>query len=363
LQAVFVDGTGNRNMKIASENGDRWRSKKRNVLLALAALAIGVVTAGAVTYLAFRSPVTPTMAATKVLISAPMQTNSALVLVASAQGLFVEAGVDVVSQPFELGRDALKSVLDGKADLAVVADTPVMFALLGGADIAMLAGISQSRRSLAIVAHRDRGIKQVQDLKGKSIGVTMGTAMTYFLDAMLQIHGVPGAAVTQSDLGRAAGISAFKDGRIDALVMFQPFLAKLEAEMGDRIKVFYGEDVYALRFLLVGKPSYIDSHPQEVRGVLRALIAANQAIRANPVEARRSLGAALKIDDAMMVQLFDPGDYAVSLDEAMLLVLEDQTRWAMKKGIVASRPMPNYLNFMKHQHLEAVLPSAVTIVR
>lgn len=344
-------------MKIASKAGDRWRSNKRIVMFALAVLLGGVAT-----YLALRSPVTPTMAGTRVSIGVPMQINSALMLVASGQGLFLKAGVDVVSQPFEFGKDALKSVLDGKADLAVVADTPTMFALLGGADIAMLAGISQSRRALAIIAHSDRGIKQIQDLKGKSIGVTKGTNLPYFLDAMLQIHGVSNDAVTQSDLRTDAGISAFKDGRIDAVVVFQPFIVKLEAEMGDRIKVFYGEDVYAFRFLLVGKPSYIDSHPQEVRGVLRALIAANQAIRANPAQARRSVGNALNIDDATMTQLFEPENYAVSLDQAMLLALDDQTRWAMKEGLVESRPMPNYLNFMKYQDLAAVLPTAVTIV-
>ena len=345
-------------MQFASKDGDRWRWNKRIVLLVLAALA-----AGAVIFLALRSPVTPTMAGTKVSIAVPMQSNSALMLVASGQGLFLKAGVDVVSQPFVLGKDALNALLDGKADLAVVADTPVMFAIRGGTDIAMLAGLSQNRRTLAIVAHRDRGITQTQDLKGKSVGVTKGTNLTYFLDAMLQVHGISSDEVTETDLRTDAGISAFKEGRIDALVTFQPFLAKLEAEMGDRIKVIYGEDVYAFRFILVGKPSYIDSHPQEVRGVLRALVAANLAIRANPAAARRVVGDALKIDDTTMAQIFRPESYAVSLDQAMLLALDDQTRWAMNKGLVESKPMPNYLNFMKYQHLEVVLPSAVTIVR
>jgi len=344
-------------MKIASNDGDTGALKKRAVLLVLAALLIGVVA-----FLALRSPVTSTGAVTKVTIAVPAQINSALVFVASGQGLFLKAGVDVVSQPFELGKDALKSVLDGKADLAVVADTPVMFALLGGADIAMLAGISQGRRALAIVAHSDRGISQIQDLRGKSVGVTMGTNLTYFLDAMLQVHGVPGDKVNLADLKTDAVISAFKEGRIDAAVVFQPFLVKLETEMGDRINVFYGEDVYAFRFILVGKPSYIESHPQEVRRVLSALIAANQAIRANPVEARRVVGDAAKIDDATMAQLFEPEDYVVSLDQAMLLALDDQTRWAMQKGLVAPGPTPNYLNAMKYQNLEAVLPAAVTIV-
>ncbi|NDP37867.1 MAG: ABC transporter substrate-binding protein [Rhodoferax sp.] len=344
-------------MKIASKGGDRWRSNMRIVLLALSALAVGVVA-----FLAFRSPVTPTMAGTKVSIAVPMQINSALILVASGQGLFRKAGVDVASQPLELGKDALKAVLDGEADLAVVADTPVMFALLGGADIAMLAGISQSRRALAIIAHSDRGINKIEDLKSKSIGLTQGTNLTYFLDAMLQVHGVPSDGVTAIDLRTDAAISAFKDGRLDAAVVYQPFLGELQSEMGNRIKVFYGEDVYAFRFILVGKPSYIDSHPQEVRAVLRALIAANQAIRTNPVEARRLVGDVLNIDDATMAKIFEPEDYAISLDQAMLLALDDQTRWAMKKGLAETRPMPNYMNYMKYQDLEAVLPTAVTIV-
>jgi NitT/TauT family transport system substrate-binding protein len=215
---------------------------------------------------------------------------------------------------------------------------------------------------LAIVAHKDRGINQIQDLRGKSIGATMGTNLPYFLDAMLQVHGVPGDKVNLVDLRLDALTRVFEDGRVDAAVVFQPFLARLKAKMGERIKVFYGEDIYAFRFILVGKPSYIDSHSQEVNKVLSALVAANQAIQANPLQARRALGHALKIDDATMAQVFNPQDYLVSLDQAMLLALDDQSRWAMQKGLVATRPMPNYLDFMKYQNLKSVLPTAVTMV-
>lgn len=344
-------------MNTASIKGDPGALKKRGVLLLLAALVFGVVG-----FLALRAPVASSGVVSQVTMAVPTQINSALVHVASGQGHFKKAGVDVINQPFQLGKDALESLLDGKADLAVVADTPVMFALFGGVDIAILAGISQVRRDLAVVVQSDGGIKQIQDLRGKSVGVSMGTNMPYFLDAMLQAHGVPSDKVKLTDLRTDALISAFKAGQIDAAVMFQPFLAKLEAEMGDQIKVFHGEDVYAVRFLLVGKTSYIDSHPQEVRRVLSALVAANQATHTNPVEARRTIGRAVEIDDATMAKVFQPEDYTVTLNQAMLLALDDQTRWAMQKGLVARGPMPNYLNAMKYQHLEAVLPTAVTIV-
>ena len=46
-------------------------------------------------------------------------------------------------------------------------------------------------------------------------------------------------------------------------------------------------------------------------------------IRSNPVETRLAVGDAVKIDDATMARLFAPEDYIVSLDQAMLLALDD----------------------------------------
>lgn len=345
-------------MNIPSRAGAVGPLTRRAALLALIAL-IGAGLA----FFMFRAPVASPAVVTKVTIAVPMQISSAPMIVAAAKGLFQEAGVEPVFQPVEFGKDALNAVLQGKADLAVVADTPLMFALLNGADIALLAGITQGRRSLAIVTRNDRGIREIRDLPGKSVGLTLGTNLTYFLDAMLQVNRVQGDSVHLVDLRTDELTRAFKEGRLDAAVVYQPFLAKLQAEMGEQIKVFYGEDVYSFRFFVAGKPSYIDSHTSDIRRVLRALVKSSQMIHANPVEARLAVGDALKIDDAIMARLFRPEDYVVSLDQAMLLALDDQSRWAMKQGLAKTIPMPNYLHAMKYQDLEAVQPSAVTIVR
>ncbi len=119
-------------MNIASIATATGLLKKHPALWVLMALLVG-----GVSFLALRAPVSPALAPTPVTIAVPLQINSARLLVAPAQGLFLKAGVDVVGQPFEFGKDALKSVLGGQADLAVVADTPLIFALLDGADIAI----------------------------------------------------------------------------------------------------------------------------------------------------------------------------------------------------------------------------------
>lgn len=342
-------------MKTVSDTSKAGSLKMRFALLVLAALTIG-----GVALWVLRTPVSPVSLVT---IAVPTQINSALAIVATSQGLFQKADVNVISKPFELGRDALKSVIDGKADLAVVADTPLMFSLHDGNKLDIIASISQGRRSLGVVTRNDRGIKTLKDLSGKSIGLSMGTNLSYFLDMILQTQGVPSSEVNLVDLKISDVIFAFKAGRVDAAVVFQPSLSQLETELGSQIKVFYGDDVYAFRFLLVGKPLYIDRHPEEIKRVLRALIAAEQLVRDRPAEARKAVGNAVNVDDALMEKLFNTEDYAISLDQAMLLALDDQTRWAMQRGIISPGPIPNYLENVKYQYLEAILPSAVKIIR
>ena len=323
----------------------------------LAALTIG----GAALWVV-RTPVSPVSPVSTVTIAVPTQINSALAIVATSQGLFQKADVNVITQPFVLGKDALKSVIDGQADLAVVADTPVMFSLHEGNKIDIVASISQGRSSLAIVTRNDRGIKTLKDLSGKSVGLSMGTNLTYFLDIILQTQGIPNSEVNFVDLKTSDVIVAFKTGQVDAAVIYQPFVAQLETELGSRIQVFYGDDLYAFRFLLVGKRLYIDRHPEEIKRVLRALIAAEQLVLVRPTEARKAVGNAVNVDDAMMEKLFNTEDYAISLDQAMLLALDDQTRWAMQRGIISPGPIPNYLENVKYQYLEEILPAAVKII-
>ncbi|MDP1863707.1 MAG: ABC transporter substrate-binding protein [Thiobacillus sp.] len=318
---------------------------------------------GGVALWVLRTPVSPLSPLSPVTIAVPTQINSALAIIATSQGLFQKADVNVISKPFLLGKDALKSVIDGQADLALVADTALMFSLHNGNKLDIVASISQGRRSLAIVTRNDRGINTLQDLRGKSVAVTMGTNFTYFIDMILQVQGVPSSEINFVDLNTADTLTEFKAGRIDAAVVFQPYLAQLETELGNQIQVFYGDDVYAFRFMLVGKPLYIERHPEEIKRVLRALVAAEKLVRDHPATARKAVGNAINIDDALMAKLFNPEDYAISLDQAMLLAFDDQTRWAMRRGIIARGPIPNYLENVKYQYLEAILPSAVKVVR
>src|SRR5689334_15269874 len=89
--------------------------------------------------------------------------DCALVHLALAKGFFAQEGLQVRPQLHEFGKQALASVLAGKADLATVAETPFTLAVLNGEQVAAVASIFTSSNDNAIVGRRDHGILSPAD--------------------------------------------------------------------------------------------------------------------------------------------------------------------------------------------------------
>jgi NitT/TauT family transport system substrate-binding protein len=73
------------------------------------------------------------------------------------------------------GKPALQDVLEGRADFATCAETPVVFAVMKGERVSIIATIQTTNQENAIIARRDRGIGAIGDLKGRKIATTLGT--------------------------------------------------------------------------------------------------------------------------------------------------------------------------------------------
>ena len=52
----------------------------------------------------------------------------------------------------------------------------------------------------------------------------------------------------------------------------------------------------------------------------------------------------------------------MSLDQSLILALEDESRWAIKRGLVREMNIPNYLDFIYLDGLTSVKPEAVRIL-
>jgi len=299
----------------------------------------------------------------KVTIAYSTAGNAILMNIALVKDFLTQEGIDAAPQPHVFGKPALQSVIDGKADIATAGDTPIAFAVMGGKKIMTLAVIQTSNKNEAIVARRDRGIAKPSDLKGKKIGLTLETTGHFFADAFLVLHGSDIEYVKIIDLKPDEMAEALTTGKVDAVSTWNPGVTQLKKKLGSKGIVFFGDSIYTENFCVVASQDYVKKNPAVVKKVLRALIKAETFVQEHPEEARRLSAEFLKTDKGILDETWDIFTYRVSLDQALLVNFEDQTRWIIKHQFMARRNMPNYLDFIYMEGLLAVKPEAVRIIR
>jgi ABC-type nitrate/sulfonate/bicarbonate transport system substrate-binding protein len=299
----------------------------------------------------------------KITIAYSTASNAMLMYIAFAKDYFAQEGLNADPQPHDFGKPALQAVIDGKADIATVGDTPIVLAVMNGKKIMTLAVIQTANKNEAIVARRNRGIAKPSDLKGKKIGITLGTTGHFFAKAFLFANGIDTKHIKIIDMKPDEMSAALATGKVDAVSTWNPTLMQLMKKLGNEGIIFFNESLYTEHFCVVAGQEYVMKNPEAIKKVMRALLKAETFAREHPEESRRFVAEFIKTDKVTLDETWDILTLRVTLDQAFIIDLEDQTRWAIKYRLAARRDMPNYLDFIYTDGLTAVKPEAVRIIR
>ena len=299
----------------------------------------------------------------KITIAYSASPHAALFHIAYLKGFFPVEGLEVTPQPHEFGRLALHSLVEGKADLATQADTVFMFAVQNGKKICTIGTLSTSTRATAIIARKDRGITEPPDLKGKKIGVPRGTTGEFFLDSFLSTQGISRKEVEIIDLKPSDMTAAILREEVDAVAIWNPVLKQMEKKLAENGTVFYNDTLYSDIFCVAAWQEFVKKNPETVKKALRAFIRAETFVKQNPEESRRLVAEFIKTDRILLDEIWALFNFKITLDQSLLVGLEDQTRWAQGKKLTSTTEMPNYLDFIYVDGLRSVKPDAVKIIR
>ena len=70
----------------------------------------------------------------------------------------------------------------------------------------------------------------------------------------------------------------------------------------------------------------------------------------------------LQIDPTWVAATWSKTHFRVGLDQALLTLMEDEGRWAIRNKLVTAQKLPNYLNFLYLDGLSKIKPDAVGVV-
>lgn len=281
-------------------------------------------------------------------------------LLAAHEGYFAAEGLDVRVQSCINGRRCLKHLTDGEAQVATVADTPMVFALHAGHRFDIVATFGTSSRDTAMVARADRGIRTPADLAGKRIGIVRGTSAHYFTNVFLLVNGIARDSVSLVFMDPNRGAEPLLKGEVDAAAFYRPVGPQAARQLGAKGTTLATLRPYTVMVNLVAQPGLSQDT------LLRLLKATQRSIAlldSQPAQARAALAALWKEDVKTVASQLDGNDFHLGLDQTLLAVLEAESRWAVREGLVDNAAMPDYLELMRIEPLRALDPRAMTVIK
>jgi NitT/TauT family transport system substrate-binding protein len=109
------------------------------------------------------------------------------------------------------------------------------------------------------------------------------------------------------------------------------------------------------------RDDFIKKRPRAVERLLKALIEAEEYVSAHAPEAQTFMAERLGYDRILMQSLWSRSDFRVRLDQDLLILMEDETRWSLRRTHL-KKDMPNYLNVIHWDSLKNIRPEAVSVI-
>jgi NitT/TauT family transport system substrate-binding protein len=192
--------------------------------------------------------------------------------IAAEKGYFAEQGLDVELVKVEDPKDRFVALAGNQLDgLVTTLDTQSQF-YNAETPFKAIFGLDESSGGDGIVVNGD--IATVADLKGKKIGVNVGSVSQFFLEYVLEQNGMTDADVTLVKMKQGDVPAALASNNVDAGVTWEPHLSKSVAA-GSKLLISSKETPGLIVDIMVVRGDVLSANPT-VGGALFA--AWNQAV-------------------------------------------------------------------------------------
>lgn len=253
---------------------------------------------------------------TRLIVSYTKSWGDYTLLVAKEKGLFEKYGVEVEPVYYDGSSKIYPDLAAGQIDGGLIAIGDAL-----GVDHnahMKIIGVSDNGESDAIVGGPD--INSIEDLKGKKIGILMGSQYELMVTQMLQSANVNIYDITLTGIAPENSVNALRNNRVQAVYTWEPFLSEAISN-GNKI-LYPKENLRLFPNMIVFNALIVKNRPEDVRSFLKAWFEAVEYRLLNPEETQAIAAKYLKVD---------VNDIAVN-DNVKILTLEENKIMFNPKG-------------------------------
>jgi NitT/TauT family transport system substrate-binding protein len=197
-------------------------------------------------------------------------------LFALEQGYFAEQDLSVTIKEGGPERDAIKELELGHAQFGVASADQVIRAVAKGSPIMVIAQLFQTNPLQWIYRPDKFKLETMDDLRGKTIGITYGGNDETIMRALLAKHGIPKEAVQFYSV--RYDYTPFYQGKVDLWPIYRNAEGVVISEKllsaGEKVAFFNPND-FDIRFVansVITTEEMVQTQPQIVKSFIRALL-------------------------------------------------------------------------------------------
>ncbi|MEU7859508.1 ABC transporter substrate-binding protein [Nonomuraea sp. NPDC049141] len=257
-------------------------------LVALAVLLLTAACGGS------SQPATTNQGKTKVTAGVIAIVDTAPIHLGKAKGFFDEQNIDLTITPVQGGAAAISGAVSGQFQFAFANTTSLLTAKQQGLDVRVIAnGVSstgqQGKDFSAVLVKNDSPIRSAKELAGKKISVNQlkNIGDTTVRASVRKAGGDP-SGIQFVELAFPDAPAALQAGRVDAIWVVEPFVSQALSQGARAVAWNFADaapDLTVAMYFTTGKTDadltkrftaairksleYADSHPDEVRDVLK----------------------------------------------------------------------------------------------
>jgi len=296
-----------------------------------------------------------------ITIGGPKLETSALIYIADDQHFFEKNGLNVTIREYDSGGSTIAGLLKNEVDVGMASEFVLVNNIFNNENISGFGSIDEFY-NIFLVARKDRGIENISDLKGKTIGIPRGTAADFSLGQDLILKGMNLNDVSLVDVRAPESGAALANGSVDAVVTWRPYLDEITELPEINISMWAIQRNRPTYWVAISRKEWIPGHQTEIVRFLRSIAEARQFSLQHPDETRSILKKRLTYSDRYLSDVLPDNEYSLSLDQSMILTMEDEARWMIENNLTDKKKVPNYLNYIYFEGLEQVTPDTVSII-
>lgn len=235
---------------------------------------------------------------------------------------------------FESGPPENEAFASKQVDVGVMGNVPSISGIANGQQRSIIGIAYNGEKTEAVIVRNDSDITTVEQLKGKKIGLVVGSIAQNYLSVLLESKGLSLPDVEIINLSPGEQQQALETNIVDAVATWEPTISKLTASGENRILadgtgIFLGENP------IIARTEYVSANSEIVKIFLEEYEKTAEQIKEDIPGFASKYAQKFLLDVSIIEAALTHANLPIAITDADVTDLQNTSTFLYKEGLVS----------------------------